>query len=140
MKAALQLAYGLYPQGFLKRAVLFSDGVQTEGDVLAEANRAKAFGVKLFTVPYRRPAPPEVAVRELKMPERVKVGETFAVHADIYATRPTKARVRLYQGEALNGLDGLKQLDLVGRRRAVNIIIVHCFSFCSRSFVSAEGT
>jgi Ca-activated chloride channel homolog len=113
LQAALQLAYGLYPQGFLKRAVLFSDGVQTDGDLLAEANRAKAFGVKLFTVPYRRPAPPEVAVREVKMPERVKVGETFAIHADIYATRATTARVRLYQGEALNGLDGVKQVDLV---------------------------
>ena len=42
LQAALQLAYGLYPQGYLKRAVLFSDGVQTEGDVLAEARRAGA--------------------------------------------------------------------------------------------------
>jgi uncharacterized membrane protein len=112
LQAALQLAYGLYPQGYLKRAVLLSDGVQTEGDLLAEANRAKDFGVKVFTIPYRRPAPPEVAVRELRLPDRVKVGETFAIHADIYATRPTKCRARLYQGEALNGLEGLKELEL----------------------------
>ena len=112
LQAALQLAYGLYPQGYLKRAVLLTDGVQTEGDLLAESNRAKEFGIKLFTIPYRRPAPPEVAVRELKMPDRVKVGETFAIHADIYATRATKARARLYQGEALNGLEGIKELDL----------------------------
>lgn len=112
IQAALQLAYGLYPQGYLKRAVLLTDGVQTEGDLLAEANRAKDFGIKLFTIPYRRPAPPEVAVRELKLPDRVKVGETFAVHADIFATRATKARARLYQGEALNGLEGVKELDL----------------------------
>jgi uncharacterized membrane protein len=112
LQAALQLAYGLYPQGYLKRAVLLTDGVQTEGDLLAEANRAKDFGVKLFTIPYRRPAPPEVAIRELRMPDRVKVGETFAIHADIYASRATKARAKLYQGEALNGLEGLKELDL----------------------------
>jgi uncharacterized membrane protein len=112
LQAALQLAYGLFPQGYLKRAVLLTDGVQTEGDLLAEANRAKDFGVKLFTIPYRRPAPPEVAIREMKMPDRVKVGETFAIHADIYASRATKARARLYQGEALNGLEGLKELDL----------------------------
>ena len=112
LQAALQLAYGLYPQGYLKRAVLLTDGVQTEGDLLAEANRAKDFGVKLFTIPYRRPAPPEVAIREMKMPDRVKVGETFAIHADIYASRATKARARLFQGEALNGLEGLKELDL----------------------------
>lgn len=112
LQAALQLAYGLYPPGYLKRAVLLSDGVQTDGDVLAEANRARDFGVKLFTIPYRRPAPPEVALREVRMPDRVKVGETFEIHADIYASRATTARARLFQGEALNGLEGIKQLDL----------------------------
>lgn len=112
LQAALQLAYGLYPPGYLKRAVLLSDGVQTDGDVLSEANRARDFGVKLFTVPYRRPSPPEVAVRELRMPDRVKVGETFEIHADIYASRETTAKAKLYQGEALNGLDGVKDLEL----------------------------
>jgi Ca-activated chloride channel homolog len=112
LQAALQLAYGLYPPGYLKRAVLLSDGVQTDGDILAEANRARAFGIRLFTIPFRRPAPPEVAIRELRMPERVKVGETFAIHADIYATRPTKATAKLFQGEALNGLEGIRELDL----------------------------
>jgi uncharacterized membrane protein len=112
LQAALQLAYGLYPTGYLKRAVLLSDGVQTDGDFLAEANRAKDFGVRLFTVPYRRAVPPEVAVRGLRMPDRVKVGETFEIHADIYASRATKAHAKLYQGEALNGLDGVRELDL----------------------------
>ncbi|WP_437775576.1 VWA domain-containing protein [Sorangium sp. So ce1097] len=112
LQAALQLAYGLYPPGYLKRAVLMSDGVQTDGDVLAEANRARDFGVRLFSIPYRRPAPPEVAVRELRMPDRVKVGETFQIHADIYASRATKARARLFQGEALNGLEGVRDLEL----------------------------
>ncbi|WP_437671000.1 VWA domain-containing protein [Sorangium sp. So ce131] len=112
LQAALQLAYGLYPPGHLKRAVLMSDGVQTDGDVLAEANRARDFGVRLFAIPYRRPAPPEVALRELRMPDRVKVGETFEIHADIYASRATKARARLFQGEALNGLEGVRDLEL----------------------------
>jgi uncharacterized membrane protein len=112
LQAALQLAYGLYPPGYLKRAVLLSDGVQTDGDFLAEANRARDFGIRLFTVPYRRPVPPEVAVRGLRMPDKVKVGETFEIHADIYASRATKAHAKLYQGEALNGLEGVRDLDL----------------------------
>ncbi len=112
LQAAVQLAYGLYPGGYLKRAVLVSDGVQTDGDFLAEANRAKDFGIRLFTVPYRRPAPPEVAVRELRLPDHVKVGETFEVHADIYASRATTAKAKLYQSEALNGLEGIKDLTL----------------------------
>lgn len=112
LQAALQLAYGLYSPGYLKRAVLLSDGVQTDGDFLAEANRARDFGVRLFTVPYRRPVPPEVAVRGLRMPDKVKVGETFEIHADIYASRKTKAHAKLYQGEALNGLEGVRDLEL----------------------------
>ena len=65
LQAALQLAYGLFPPGYLRHAVLFSDGVETDGDVLAEANRAEKLGVKLFTVPYRGAVPGEVAIQRL---------------------------------------------------------------------------
>ncbi|MGZ3424744.1 MAG: VWA domain-containing protein, partial [Polyangiales bacterium] len=112
IQAALQLAYGLYPQGYLKRVVLYSDGVQTAGDALAEAGRAREFGVKLFTVPYKRPVPAEVAIRELRVPNKIKVGEPFEVHAIVWSNRTMKVRARMYQGEALNGLDGIRDLDL----------------------------
>ncbi|MEZ4258407.1 MAG: VWA domain-containing protein [Polyangiaceae bacterium] len=110
--AALQLAYGLYPAGYLRRAVIFSDGVQTDGDVLAEANRAREFGVKIFTFPYHRPVPGEVALRDLRVPEKVRVGEPFNLHAQIFSSRPQKVKAVLKQGEAINGLDGVKVLDL----------------------------
>ncbi len=113
IEAALQLAYGLYPAGYLKRAVLVTDGVETEGDMVAEAGRARGFGVRVSVAPSTRAAPAEVAVRELKLPDHVKVGETFEVHADLFATRPSRVRARLFQGEALNGLDGVRELDLV---------------------------
>ncbi len=119
LQAALQLAYGLYPSSYLKRAVLVSDGAQTDGDILAEANRAKEHGIKLFTIPYTRPPPGEVALQSVKLPPRVKVGETFDVKAQIYSTRPTKARARLYQGEALNGLEGIKEIDLKGGQNEI---------------------
>lgn len=112
LASAMQLAYGLYPSGYLRRAVIFSDGVQTDGDVLAEANRARAFGVKIFTVPYHRPVPGEVALRDLRIPEKVRVGEPFNLHANIFSSRPQKVRATLKQGEAINGLDGIRELDL----------------------------
>ncbi len=112
VQAALQLAYGLYPQGYLKRVVLYSDGVQTAGDALAEAGRAREFGVKLYTIPYKRPVPAEVAVRELRVPPKIKVGEAFELRAILFSNRAAKVRARLYQGEALNGLDGIRDLDL----------------------------
>ena len=113
LQAALQLAYGLYPPGYLRHAVLFSDGVETDGDLLAEANRAEKLGVKLFTVPYRGAVPGEVAIQRMRLPDHVKVGEAFEIHADVYASRAGQARALLYQGEALNGLDGARTLTLV---------------------------
>ena len=112
LQAALQLAYGLFPPGYLRRAVLVSDGLQTDGDLLSEANRAASHGVKLHTVPYKRAVPAEVAIREMRIPERVKVGETFEISAEVYSSRATKARARLKMGETLNGLDPLQHLEL----------------------------
>jgi uncharacterized membrane protein len=112
LATALQLAYGQYPAGYLRHAVVFSDGVQTDGDVLAEANRAKEFGVKIFTVPYHRPVPGEVALRDLRVPDKVRVGEPFNLHASIFSSRPQKVKATLKQGEAINGLDGVRVLDL----------------------------
>jgi secreted protein with Ig-like and vWFA domain len=112
LEAALQLAYGLFPPGHLRRVVLLSDGGQTEGDLLSEASRAPRFGVTLFTHPYREGAPREVAVRELVIPDRLRVGEPFPVRARIFSTAATTARVRLYQGETLNGLEGIRDVEL----------------------------
>lgn len=112
LQAALQLSYGLFPPGYLKRAVLVTDGVETTGDVLAEANRGRALGVTLFAVPTRRPPPGEAALRELRVPEKVAIGEPFEIIADIYSSRANRARARLYQGETLNGLDSVRTLDL----------------------------
>ena len=112
LASAMQLAYGLYPSGYLRRAVLLSDGVQTDGDILAEANRAREFGVKLFAVPYHRPVPGEVALRDLRVPDKVRVGEPFNLHANIFSSRPQRVRGTLKQGEAINGLDGIRDIDL----------------------------
>ncbi|HEX9101334.1 MAG TPA: vWA domain-containing protein, partial [Polyangia bacterium] len=47
LAAALTLAYGLYPPGTLPRAVLVTDGNETEGDVAAEAAEAQRRGVRV---------------------------------------------------------------------------------------------
>ena len=120
LSSALKLAYGMFPSGFVRRAILYSDGVQTEGDVLAEAARAKEFGVRLHTIVPKRPVPPEVAVRELSIPDKVRVGEPFFVRAQIFSSRPVKAKATLKQGEAINGLDGVKLIKLVPGDNEVN--------------------
>jgi Ca-activated chloride channel homolog len=110
--SALQLAYGLYSEGYLRHAVILSDGVQTDGDLLAEANRARLYGVKVFAVPYKRPVPGEVAVRELRVPDKVHEQETFDVHAQVFSSVAQRVKLSLKQGDVINGLDGVKVVDL----------------------------
>ncbi len=112
IQAAMQLAYGVFPPGYLKRMLVMTDGVETDGDVLAEANRARGFDVKVYAIPYRRPPPGEVALRNMHVPEKVDIGQPFDVTANVYSSRTTTAKARLYQGEALNGLDGVREIDL----------------------------
>ncbi|MFW6086666.1 MAG: VWA domain-containing protein, partial [Myxococcota bacterium] len=112
LQGALQLAYGLYPPDHLRRAVILSDGGQTEGDLLAESERSARFGVRVFYRVLGEGAPPEVAVRDLSLPDHIEVGEPFHVRARLFASRPAEARVRLYQGSVLNGMDGVQDVEL----------------------------
>ena len=77
--SALQLAYGLFPEGYIRHTVIVSDGVPGRmGDLLAEGRTGRnRTGVKVFATPYKRPVPGEVAVRDLRVPEHVHEGETF---------------------------------------------------------------
>jgi Ca-activated chloride channel homolog len=112
LQSALQLAYGLFSPDHLRRVVLMSDGGQTEGDLLGEAERAARFGVRLHYHPMTHGAPSEVAVKDVTLPDRIQVGEPFVVRARLFASQPAEARVRLYQGAMLNGLDGVRDVTL----------------------------
>ncbi len=51
-------------------------------------------------------------MRALRLPDKVDVGQPFDVTAEVYASRATTAKARLYQGETLNGLEGVRDLTL----------------------------
>jgi Mg-chelatase subunit ChlD len=112
LQAALQLAYGIFPDGMLRRVVLLSDGLQTQGDIAGEVTRARGQGVQLWTQPYRFAPPGEAAIRSLTVPSKIEVGAPFKVAAQVYASRPITARARLYQDEMLNGLSGVRTVSL----------------------------
>jgi hypothetical protein len=48
----------------------------------------------------------------MRLPDKVEIGEPFEVVANVYSSRKTSARVKLYQGEMLNGLGGVRKLEL----------------------------
>lgn len=112
IQAALQLSYGLFPAGHVRRVVVLSDGAETHGDLVSEIARAKTFGVPVRLEPMTAGRPAEVAITSLTLPDVIDVGEPFMVRAQIYATAPGNVRVKLYQGALLNGLDGVRDVPL----------------------------
>ena len=112
LQAALQHAYGLFAPGHLRRVLLVSDGRQTRGDLLAEAERAARLQVRVDHVALAFGTPQEVALGELDVPEGLRVGASFELHAHVLASYPTRARLRLLQDGIQNGLDGVRDVVL----------------------------
>lgn len=112
LERAVQRAYGALEPGTLQRVLIVSDGRETRGALLGEALRARRSGVTLDYAPLTAGRPEELALRELVLPDGPEVGRTFAVRARVYASRPGRARVKLYQDGALSGLDATREVEL----------------------------
>ena len=93
--------------------MILTDGQQTRGDLVSEAQRAATLGVRVFAIPIREGVPEEVAIRDLLLPERIEVGAPFRVRATIRSTQKRRVQIRLHQGDALNPLDGTREVDLL---------------------------
>ncbi|MEO8554707.1 MAG: VWA domain-containing protein, partial [Kofleriaceae bacterium] len=111
-QAAMQLAYGLFPQGYLPRIVMISDGNQTEGDVAVEAYRAKDLGVKVSWKNFEADATAEVRVVGVTTPDDIKVGQPYEVTAEVWSTEAQSVTLALQQDEFPNGREPIKTVEL----------------------------
>jgi Ca-activated chloride channel homolog len=114
IQAAMQLAYGLYPDGYLPRMVLVTDGNQTAGDVLVESYRAAELKVKVSWKTFAPQVRPEVRVLGLSLPDEVKVGQPFDVKAELWSTHDQEVTLALSQDEFPNGREPRKTVKLKG--------------------------
>lgn len=112
IQAAMQLAYGLYPEGYLPRMVIVSDGNQTRGDMLAESYRAADLGVKVSWKTFAAERTPEVRVLGLKLPDEIKVGAPFDVTAQLWSTHDQEVTLALDQDDFPNGREPRKTVKL----------------------------
>ncbi len=112
IQAALQLAYGLYPPGYLPRAVVISDGNQTSGDVLAEAYKAQEFGVKVSWQVFDADRAKEIRVVALHLPDEVKGGAPFEIVGEVWSTHDEEVTLNLRQDDFPNGLEPSKTVQL----------------------------
>ncbi|MCX5741177.1 MAG: VWA domain-containing protein [Proteobacteria bacterium] len=111
-QSAMQLAYGLYPDGYVFRMVIVSDGIQTAGDVAIEAYRAKEMGVKVSWRTYDQDKASEIRVVGVTAPDDLKVGQPYEVTAEIWSTEPQRVTLTLQQDEFPNPLEPMKQTEL----------------------------
>src|SRR5205814_3623646 len=81
IQAAMQLAYGIYPSGYVQRMVIISDGNQTQGDAAVEAYRANELGVRVSWHTFDQDKTSEVRVVGLTVPDDLKVGQPYEVTA-----------------------------------------------------------
>jgi Mg-chelatase subunit ChlD len=112
LQAAMQLGYGLYPDGYLPRMVVISDGNQTTGDIAVESYRAKELGVKLSWRTFDQDKVSEVRVVGLSLPDEVKVGQPFEVSAEVWSTEPQTVTLSLKQDDFANALDPSQTVEL----------------------------
>jgi uncharacterized membrane protein len=116
---ALELAYTLYPPGTIQRAVLVSDGNETEGNVAAQALTAHDRRVHVDVVSFAAEQLDEVLVRAVDLPADVKVGAPFEVVAHVFASRAQPATVTLFRDEFVNPHDGRKEVQLTAGENVV---------------------
>ena len=112
IQAAVQLAYGLFPSGYLPRIVIVSDGNQTSGDLLVESYRAEELGVRISWQTFASDRTEEIRVVGLDIPDEVKVGAPFEVTAEVWSTHDDEVTMTLRQDEFPNGLEPRKTIKL----------------------------
>ncbi|MFT3921069.1 MAG: VWA domain-containing protein [Myxococcales bacterium] len=112
IQGALSLALGLLAPERLGQIVLLSDGQETQGQLEQATAQLATLQIPLFVVRTSGNLPAEVAVSALELPEPLKVGEPFMVKVRISSTQPQQARLRLYQNDLLNGLEGVRDVAL----------------------------
>jgi len=98
--SALRLAMAMFPEDASKRIVLMSDGNDNMGDVISEAQRAKADGIPIDVVPLWYQHANEVYFERMIAPASADEGEQVSVRMVLHSHKATSGTVEIYQ----NGL------------------------------------
>ena len=98
---AIQTALSMFPADASRRIIVLSDGLATQGDALARAQRAAASGVEISYVPFYREPAPDVRVTALEAPSRVAENQSFDIAVSIEADAPTPATLLIFSGGSL---------------------------------------
>lgn len=105
LATGLRLALATAPKDAGFRIVLISDGNQTDGNVLAAAETAKAQGVPIDVLPVIYKYENEVLVDRLVAPATAREGETVNLRIVLQATKPSQGRLTVTMNDVPLDLD-----------------------------------
>jgi uncharacterized membrane protein len=95
LAAAIEAAAGAIPPAYVPRIVLFTDGNQTEGDVVKAALQA---GLSVSTMPLPTRPDPEVQVSAVTVPAQVREGEPFYVEVVVDSNHDDEGMIEVFRG------------------------------------------
>lgn len=94
---ALHAAMELFPEKTVRRALLITDGNQTEGDLLGEASSAAAHGIELYAMTLDTREVRDAFVESIHVPAAARPGERVKVGAVVVSNYATPARIAITQ-------------------------------------------
>lgn len=108
MENALSTAMTLLDDSRSGRIVLITDGEVNEGDMTAMAPSINAGAVEVKVLKAQKEAAAEVYVDRLDVPEKISIGDTFAIEVNVVSNVSTDATLYLYQGRALKNTETVR--------------------------------
>ncbi|OLN31174.1 VWA domain-containing protein [Desulfosporosinus metallidurans] len=95
LATGLRLARSLMPEEQGKHIVLLTDGKQNRGNALEQAKLLNQQGIRTDVLPIVPSSGPEVLVKTVDLPSRLKEGEFFDLKATLESTVSTSGTVRI---------------------------------------------
>jgi len=82
-----------------KRLVLITDGNETDGSAINSAYSSREQGIRIDVLPVLKESLEEVAIDDLVIPERVKLGEPFTIKVILTGSISQRVRLNILQDE-----------------------------------------
>lgn len=122
--AGLRLSAALVDPQTEGRVVLVTDGAASlveREDLVVAARELAAAGIAVHTRSFPPRAREDVAVLSVHLPTELRVGQTFEVAIDLWASEPASLTVRLAKDGEANALEPSKEVELRRGRTQVKM-------------------
>jgi uncharacterized membrane protein len=124
---AMRLAVAAFPQGYMRRIVLLSDGNETRGAALEEAKAAWAHGIAVDVLPIATGGEAEARIREVTAPRQAGSGEPVQLRVVVHSNVAGTGTLYLAQrsGAGAGGMRAMLDPQRVSLQPGDNVYVVN---------------